>query len=107
MVRVRWEMCLGGNLSFSQGEDVHLLSVKDLRLIHPSLDSSGDRGHGEDHISNLLIQSERELANEGELLLHPGLHREILEVGDDCWKLSLMLPFFSLKDFCLSESNSL
>ena len=75
-------MCLGGNLSFSQGEDVHLLSVEDLRLIDPPFDSSGDGGHGEDHISNLLIKSERELADEGELLLHSGLHREILEVGD-------------------------
>ena len=44
VVRVRWEVCLGGNSSFLQGEDVHLLSVKDLRPIHPSLDSSRDGG---------------------------------------------------------------
>ena len=54
-MRARWEMCLGGNLSLLQGKDVHLLSVEDLRLIDPPFDSSGDRGHGEDHISNLLI----------------------------------------------------
>ena len=81
-MRARWEMCLGGNSSFSQGEDAHLLSVEDLRLIDPSFDSSGDGEHGEDHVSNLLIQSKRELANEGELLLHSGLHGEILEVSD-------------------------
>ena len=81
-MRTRWKVCLGGNLSFSQGEDAHLLSVKDFRLIDPPFDSSGDRGHEEDHISNLLIQSKRELANEGELLLHSRLHGEILEVGD-------------------------
>ena len=55
VVRVRWETCLGGNSSFLQGKDAHLLSVEDLRLINPPFDSSGDRGHGEDHISNLLI----------------------------------------------------
>ena len=95
-------MCLGGNLSFSQGEDVHLLSVKDLRLIHPSLDSSGDRGHGEDHISNLFIQSERELANEGELLLHSGLHRTILEVSDVLLE-SIVGVTILLFERCLSE----
>ena len=63
VVRTRWEMCLGGNSSFLQGEDAHLLSMGDLRLIDPPFDSSGDGGHGEDHISNLLIQSKRELAN--------------------------------------------
>ena len=81
-MRARWEMCLGGNSFFSQGEDAHLLSVEDLRLIDPPFDSSGDGEHGEDHVSNLLIQSKRELANEGELLLHSGLHGEILEVSD-------------------------
>ena len=55
VVRARWEMCLGGNLSFLQGKDVHFLSVEDLGLINPPFDSRGDRGHGEDHISNLLI----------------------------------------------------
>ena len=79
-MRVRWEMCLGGNSSFSQGENAHFLGVEDLGLINPPFDSRGDRGHGEDHISNLLIQSMRELANEGELLLHSRLHGEILEV---------------------------
>ena len=82
MVGARWKVHLGGDSSFLQGEDVHLLSVEDLRLINPPFDGSGDRGHGEDHISNLLIQSKRKLANEGELLLHSSLHREILEVGD-------------------------
>ena len=55
VVRARWEMCLESNLSFSQGEDVHFLGVEDLGLINPPFDSRGDGGHGEDHISNLLI----------------------------------------------------
>ena len=55
VVRARWEMCLGGNLSFLQGEDVHFLSMEDFGLIDPPFDSRGDGGHGEDHISNLLI----------------------------------------------------
>ena len=79
---VRWKVCLGGDSSFSQDKDAHHLSMEDLRLINPPFDGSGDRGHGEDHISNLLIQSKRELADKGELLLHSGLHREILEIGD-------------------------
>ena len=55
VVRARWEMCLGGNSSFSQGEDAYFLGVEDLGLINPPFDSRGDGGHGEDHISNLLI----------------------------------------------------
>ena len=63
---------------------MHFLSMEDLSLIDPPFYHSGEGGHGKDHTSNLLIQSERELANEGELLLHSGLHGEVLEVGDIC-----------------------
>ena len=55
VVRARWEMCLGGNSSVSQGEDAHFLGVEDLGLIDPSFDSRGDGGHGEDHVSDFLI----------------------------------------------------
>ena len=61
---VRRKVCLGGNLSFSQGEDAHLLSVKDFRLIDPPFDSSGDREHGEDHFRDLLVESKGELVNQ-------------------------------------------
>ena len=56
MVGVRWKVCLGGDLSFSQGKDAHLLSVEDLRLINPPFDGSVDGGHGEDHINKLLVK---------------------------------------------------
>ena len=82
VVRARWEMCLGGDSSLMEGEDMHLLSMEDFSLVNPSLDHSRDGRHGKDHAGNLLIQSERELANEGEFLLHSRLHREVLEVGD-------------------------
>ena len=61
---------------------MHLLGAEDLSLVNPSFDHSRDGRHGKDHTGNLLIQSERELTNEGELLLHSGLHTEILEVSN-------------------------
>ena len=75
-------MCLGGDSSLLKGEDAHLLGVENLSLIDPSFDCSKDGRHGKDHTGNFLIKSERELANEGELLFHSRLHGEILEVGD-------------------------
>ena len=56
--------------------------MEDFSLINPSFDCSRDGRHGKDHTSNLVIQSKRELANEGELLLHSRLHGEVLEVSD-------------------------
>ena len=55
VVRVRWEVCLGGNSSFSQGKDVHFLGVEDLGLINPPFDHRRDGGHGEDHIGDFLV----------------------------------------------------
>ena len=75
-------MSLGGDLSFFQGKDVHFLDMEDLCLIYPPLDGGGDGRHGEDHGSNLLVQSKRELVDEGELLFDSGLQRKMLEVGD-------------------------
>ena len=45
----------GGQFILFQGEDVYFLGVEDLRLIDPPFDHRGDRGHGEDHISDFLI----------------------------------------------------
>ena len=56
--------------------------MEDFSQIDPPFDHSRDGRHGKDHIGNFLIQSKRELANEGELLLHSRLHGEVLEVGD-------------------------
>ena len=61
---------------------MHFLSVEDFCLVNPYFDRSRDGRHGKDHTSNLLVQSKRELANEGEFLLHSGLHGEVLEVSD-------------------------
>ena len=70
------------------------------------LNSSRDGRHGKDHTSNLLIQSEGELANERELLLHSGLHGEVLEVGDIL--LEPIIGFSGLLfERCLSESEKL
>ena len=101
-MRARWEMCLGGNSSFPQGEDAHFLSVEDLGLINPCFDSRGDGGHGKDHIRNFLMQTERELANEGELLLHSRFHREILKVSDVLLESVVGVAILLLK-WCLSE----
>ena len=56
--------------------------MEDLGLINPSLDGSGDQGHGQDHFGDLLIKSKRELTDEVKLVLGSGLHGEILEVSD-------------------------
>ena len=55
MLKVRGDMGLGCDLSFLKGLDAHLLSMEDLSLLDPSVDSSGGSGHGEDHGGNLLI----------------------------------------------------
>ena len=47
----------GREPSSFQGEDVHLLGVKQLGLFDPFCDSGGDRGHGEDHGGELLVKS--------------------------------------------------
>ena len=47
--------------------------MKDLGLIDPSLAGGGNRGHGEDHLGEFLVQSKGELADEVELILGSAL----------------------------------
>ena len=71
--------------------------MEDLSLVNPSFDHSRDGRHGKDHTGNLLIQSKRELANEGELLLHSGLHGEILKVSDILLESVIGFPILFLE----------
>ena len=101
------EYVSGGQFVLVKGRGYISLDVEDLCLIDPPFDHNRDGRHGKDHISNLLIHSERELANEGELLLHSGLHGEILEVGDVLLESVIGLSIFSLNDICLSARSLL
>ena len=75
-------------------------------MVDPSFDHSRAGRHGKDHTGNLLIQSEQEQINEGELLLHSRLHGEILEVGNIL--LEPVIGFSGLLLECrLSESEEL
>ena len=76
--------------------------MEDFSLINPSFDHSRDGRHGKDHTSNLVIQSKRELANEGEFLLHSGLHGKVLEVSDVLLE-SVVGVAILLLEWCLSE----
>ena len=58
------------------------MGMEDLGLINPSLAGGGNRGHGEDHFGEFLVQSKGELANEVELVLGSSFHGQVLEVGD-------------------------
>ena len=58
------------------------MGMGDLRLIDPSFAGGGDRGHGENHFGEFLIQPKGELADEVELVLGSSLHGQVLEVGD-------------------------
>ena len=80
--------------------------MEDFSQIDPPFDHSRDGRHGKDHTSNLLIQSKRELANEGELLLHSGLHGEVLEVSDILLKSDIGFSILLFKR-CLSEREKL
>ena len=56
--------------------------MEDLGLINPSFAGGGNRGHGEDHFGEFLVQSKGELADEVELILGSSFHGQVLEVGD-------------------------
>ena len=60
----------------------HFLSMEHLGPINPILDCYGNGGHGEDHGGNLLVQSEGELVNEGDVISDSCFTGEVLEVGD-------------------------
>ena len=56
--------------------------MKDLGLINPSFAGGGDRGHGENHFGEFLIQPKGELVDEVELVFGSSLHGQVLEVSD-------------------------
>ena len=53
-----------------------------LGFFDPFIDGGGDDGHGEDHGGNLLINSQGELVNEGDVISDSSLASKVLEVGD-------------------------
>ena len=60
----------------------HFLSVEHLGPINPIFDCYGNGGHGEDHGGNLLVQSEGELIDEGDVVSDSCFTGEVLEAGD-------------------------
>ena len=50
--------------------------------INPILDCYGDGRHGENHGGNPLVQSERELVNESDVVDDSCFTGEVLEVGN-------------------------
>ena len=50
--------------------------------INPIFDCHGNGGHGENHGGNLLVQSEGELVDEGDVVGDSCFTGEVLEVGD-------------------------
>ena len=55
VMRARGSIIVGGGSSFAQISDMDELGVENLGLINPSLDSSGNRRHGEDHLGEFLV----------------------------------------------------
>ena len=53
-----------------------------LGSVNPIFDGGGDGRHRKDHSGNLLVQSERELVNKGDVVGDSCFTGEILEVGD-------------------------
>ena len=56
--------------------------MEDLSLFDPFGNGGGDSGHGENHGGELLVESKRELVNEGDFIGDPCSGREVLKVGD-------------------------
>lgn len=65
-------MGLGSCSSCPQGKNVHPLSMEDLGLINPSIDSGENVKHGEDHGGDFLVKTQREILNKGAIFLDPG-----------------------------------
>ena len=53
-----------------------------LGLLNPGCHCGWDGCHGEDHGGELLVESKRELVNEGDFVGDPCSGREVLKVGD-------------------------
>ena len=60
----------------------YFLSMERLGSINPIFNCHGNGGHREDHGGNLLVQSEEELVDEGDIVSDSCLIGEVLEVGD-------------------------
>ena len=65
-----------------QSKDTHFLCVECLGLLDPGSHSGWDGCHGEDHGGELLVESKRELVNEGDFVGNSCSGREVLKVGD-------------------------
>ena len=61
---------------------LHFLSMERLGSINPIFDCHGNEGHGKNHGGNLLVQSEGELVDEGDVVGDSCFTGEVLEVGD-------------------------
>ena len=69
-------------MSTSKCLDMHLLHMESLGFFNPFINSGRDGGHGEDHSGNLLINSQRELIDEGNVVHDSSLAGKVLEVCD-------------------------
>ena len=56
--------------------------MEHLGPINPILDCYGDGRHGENHGGNPLVQSERELVNESDVVGDSCFTGEVLEIGN-------------------------
>ena len=56
--------------------------MEHLGSVNPILDCGGDGRHRENHGGNPLVQSERELVNESDVVSDSCFTGEVLEVGD-------------------------
>ena len=62
--------------------NMHFLRMECLGFFDPFIDGGGDDGHEEDHGGDLLINSQGELVNEGNVISDSSLASKVLEVGD-------------------------
>ena len=69
-------------MSTSKCLDAHLLCIESLGFFDPFINSGRDGGHGEDHSGNLLINPQRELIDEGNVVCDSSLAGEVLGVCD-------------------------
>ena len=60
-----------GGESLSPFKDTHLLSMENFCLFNPGSNGGWDGSHGEDHGGELLVESKRELVNEGDFVSDP------------------------------------
>ena len=76
--------CVQGERESSsfQRKDAHLLRMERLGLFDPGSYRGRDGCHEEDHGGELLVESKRELVDEGDFVGDPCSGREVLKVGD-------------------------